>query len=133
MRLEAPDELFYLKGQGSAELEFSESMFPYTQSGLQRTRVVVRAIGEAASNLVLRLTSAGLGDTLTVSLDANGIADSDTAGANPLRRLVDNPVEDTWEIGVSVEDNPDLVVDDVLDLTGLDDLTAFIEYDFEYR
>lgn len=130
MRIEAPDELFYLRNQGSAQLVFDASAFPRTQEDLVRTRVTLRATGSQAANLVLRLESASDGVTRTVTLGADGMADS---AAAPLSALVGRPMLDTWKLTIQAADNPGLVAGGVLDLGGIEDVGMFFEYTFRYR
>jgi hypothetical protein len=134
MRLFVPDELFYLRSQGTGELAFDAGMFPGNQENLVRQRVVVQATGDAATTggLTLRLTSSDLAAERQVPLDAQGLADSDTTGS-PLADLVGRPVSDTWTITIDPADNPSLVQDGRLVLAGLRDLAVFLEYSFDYR
>jgi hypothetical protein len=134
MRLFVPDELFYLRSQGTGELTFDAGMFPGNQDNLVRERVVVQATGEpgTTSGLTLRLTSSELGSELRVQLDPEGLADSDTAGV-PLADLVGRPVFDTWTIAIDPADNPTLVQNGALNLAGLRDVATFLEYSFDYR
>jgi Tc toxin complex TcA C-terminal TcB-binding domain len=134
MRLFTPDELFYLRSQGSGELEFEPDMFPANHENLRRDRVVLQASGDAPTiaSLTLRLASAELGTEARITLDGQGAADSETAGS-ALAPLLNRPVLDTWTITIDPADNPSLVRDGRLDLTGLRDLSVFLEYRFDYR
>ncbi len=134
MSLYTPDELFYLRNQGAANLSFDASMFPANQVHLQRTRLVIRASGAdtTVSNLKLRLNSANLGNQLSVPLDALGMVDLATVGS-PLAALLSRPVFDSWALTVDPGENATLVRNGQLDLSGLRDLSVFIEYQFDYR
>lgn len=125
-----PDELFYLRNQGTAEIEFEEGMFPSNQEERVRTDTLLRATGDPGTvgGLTLSIHSAALDSTVDVTLDVDGTADADALGA-----LVGGPLLDTWTVTVDPEANPDLVVDGDLDLSGLADLSTFVEYDFRYR
>lgn len=128
--LYVPDELFYLRNQGTAEIGFEAGMFPSNEEERVRTDVVIRATGdpETVGGLVLSIHSAALDTTVDVTLDADGTADADA-----LEAFVDEPLLDTWTVTVDPEANPDLVVEGDLDLSGLADLSTFVEYDFRYR
>ncbi len=129
MALELPDELFFLKSNGSADIEFSDAMFPNTETARERTNVVVKLTGEPATigNLTLRLTSREHGSALTLTTDADGIVDE------ALDPLSGEPVIDHWTLRITAEDNPRLVRDGALDLSGLRDVLVFLEYEFRYR
>lgn len=134
MQLTFPDELFYLKGQGQAQLVYDATLFPMTQTNLKRTKSSVRVSGDAATmnGLTLRVTSAVLGTTFTVKTDANGVV-AGTVAADPLFGLNGNPVFDTLTIAILPEDNPTLVSAGKLNLNGLTDLLTYFEYTFDYR
>lgn len=130
MRVEAPDELFYLRNQGSAQLTFDAAMFPRTQEALVRSAVTLRMTGSAAPGLTLQLYSAGLDTTLDVTLDSEGLASASSAALAP---LLGQNVFDDWTLTITPEDNPALVLDGVLDLSNLEDASVFVEYTFNYR
>ena len=130
LRLSFPDELFFLKNQGEAGITFDATLFPRNQKNLVRTSNVLKLTGRPATvaNLTLRLTSAVLGGELILTTDANGEV-PDAA----LAPLATQPLPDTWTIGITAADNPALVQNGVLNLSGLDDLLIFSEYNFTYR
>jgi hypothetical protein len=130
LRLEAPDELYYLRNQGNAEMAFTPDMFPYTQENQVRTNLTLRAAGDAAAGLTLRIASEQLPAPLAVTLDAEGLA---SAATQPLKKLLNKSVIDGWDITIDAADNPGLVIDGSLDLAGLDDFGVFLEYSFDYR
>jgi Tc toxin complex TcA C-terminal TcB-binding domain len=130
MRVEAPDELFYLRNQGTAHLVFDATMFPRTQEALVRTAVTLRVAGPAGPGLTLRLHSAALGTTVSFTLDGDGLASSSLAALAP---LLGRSVFDDWTLTVTREDNPALVTNDALDLLGIEDASVFVEYTFNYR
>jgi hypothetical protein len=134
MRFMFPDELFYLKSQGDAELVFDAGMFPRNQTKLMRAAVTLKVTGASVvtAGLTLKLTSKELGSTLTVKTDANGEINSTTPG-NPLKALQDGSIFDQWTVKITANDNPKLVKDGVLDLKGIADILIFFEYGFEYR
>jgi hypothetical protein len=132
LRMSYPDELFYLKSQGEAELVFDASMFPRNQLDLKRRKLSLRVAGAAAAGLKLRLDSQAHGSQLVLTTDANGEVDGIAAGS-PLAPLQGEPVFDTWKIAIDAADNPALAPGGVLDLSGLSDLMVFVEYDFNYR
>lgn len=125
-----PDELFYLRNQGTAEIEFDEGMFPANQTERVRTDATIRATGdpETVGGLTLSIHSTVLDSTVDVTLDADG-----TAGGDALAAFVNQPLLDIWTVTVDPEANEDLVTEGDLDLSGLADLSVFLEYDFQYR
>jgi hypothetical protein len=134
MQLTFPDELFYLKSQGQAQLVYDDTLFPMTQTNLKRTKSSLRVSGNAATmnGLTLRVTSSVMGKTFTVKTDANGMV-AGTAAADPLFALNGNPVFDTLTIAILPADNPTLVNAGNLNLNGLSDLMTYFEYTFDYR
>jgi hypothetical protein len=132
MRLNFPDELFYLKNKGEAQMAFDADMFPRNQTKLKRTAITLKARGAAANGLTLRLKSANHGAAeIVAKTDATGMV-VDTAG-QPLNPLRGEALFDNWTFRILAADNPTLVKNGVLDLSGLSDLLAFFEYTFDYR
>jgi hypothetical protein len=134
MRMWYPDELFYLKSRGDAELAFDAGMFPRNQTNLERTDVTLKVSGEPATinGLTLRLRSETHGAELRLTTDANGEVNDSTTG-QPLRALRNEALLDEWTIRITPEDNPGLVSDGNLDLGGIQDVSTFFEYRFDYR
>jgi hypothetical protein len=133
LKFSAPDELFYLRNQGEAELVFDSTLFPRSQKGLTRTKDTLKLTGQAAAvqGLTLRLTTDGNGGEMVLTTDAKGEV-RDAAGS-PLAALQGKAVLDRWRFAVRADDNPQLVKDGTLDLSGIDDLMVFFEYQFDYR
>ncbi|MFZ5818119.1 MAG: hypothetical protein ACOY93_22940 [Bacillota bacterium] len=129
-----PDELFYLKNQGSAEIAFDASMFPANQVNLVRSRLVLRCTGDPAAvgGLRLRLFSRELGSEVEIQTAPDGTVDASAAGS-PLAPLLGRPLLDEWTIRIKADDNPGVLRDGQLDLTGIGDLLVFVEYSFDYR
>ncbi|MGB1250784.1 MAG: hypothetical protein ACPG8W_09250 [Candidatus Promineifilaceae bacterium] len=117
LRLFAPDELFFLRGQGSAELALTSALFPANQTNQTLTAYTLRASGDNVAGLQIRVDVGG--DTHVFQLDGDGMADG-AAFAAPIGRSL----FDTWQF--TIED-PNF---DTADLT---DLSLFVEYDFDYR
>jgi hypothetical protein len=134
MRLTFPDELFYLKSQGQAQLVYDETLFPMTQTNLKRTKSSLRVSGNTAaiSGLTLRVASAATGRSYTVKTDAKGLV-AGTAPADELSVLNGSAVFDTLTISILAADNPALVTAGKLNLDGLSDLMSYFEYTFDYR
>jgi hypothetical protein len=134
MRLWFPDELFYLKNQGDAELVFAPDQFPRNQTNLQRSDVVVKALGDPGvfNGLTLRLRSENLNREIKLQTNADGEVNDSTPG-RPLRQLRNKSMFDTWTIRITEADNPGLVVDGRVDLRGIQDILVFFEYGFDYR
>jgi hypothetical protein len=133
MRLNAPDELFFLRSQGEGAVEFPAGDFPHFQRELERTAATVRLTGTAAlvSGLVVRLTAGG--DELELTLGPDGRVSSGSSGS-ALAALVGDPLIGTWTFRVAAEDNPGKTgADGRLDLSGLTDVQVYQEYTFTYR
>jgi hypothetical protein len=128
LRLTAPDELFFLRSQGSAQLSIDASLLPANQAAPQLKSYFLQARGPAGAGLKLRVDWTGLGAGHLFTLDANGNA-AGTAFPSPVGRTL----FDTMRFGVSAADNPQLVKNGALDLSGLLDLAVFVDYTFTYR
>jgi hypothetical protein len=126
MRMWYPDELFYLKNQGQAEVEFEPGMFPNNQTNLKRIDVKLKMSGaaETINGMTLRLKSQAHGSELVVASDANGEVN--------VSALLNENLIDTWNISITPADNAGLVMDGKLNLSGLQDVLAFFEYSFDY-
>ena len=134
LKLSFPDELFFLKNQGEAELNVDSMLFPMNQRNPKRSTCTLRLSGQSAvvKNLKLRLTSAQLGTDIQLQADANGEI-FDTAAGAPLAALRGKSMLDHWKLVITAADNPALVINSKLDLTGLDDVLSFSDYTFDYR
>lgn len=117
LRLFAPDELFFLRGQGSVEFALTPDLFPANQTNQTLTAYTLRAGGDNVAGLQIRVAVGG--DSHTFQLDGDGTADGATFPA-PIGRSIFG----TWQFTV---DDPNF---DTSDLT---DLSLFVEYDFDYR
>jgi hypothetical protein len=128
------DELYYLKNKGEGELVFEGSLFPRNQKNVKRTVVTLKALGKSGTvaNLALHLTSANHGSEIAFTTDAQGEVNQQTPG-QPLNALANEPMLDTWTLRITAADNPALVNNGVMDLSGLDDILVFFEYSFDYR
>lgn len=124
LRLYAPDELFFLKSQGTAQLNIVPEFFPANQTNLILTRYRIQAVGEASTvaGLNIRIDFDNIGGTHTFQLDNDGNADGVTFTA-PLNQSL----FDTWRLTIDPADNPNV------DLSQLDDIAVYIEYNFDYR
>ena len=69
---------------------------------------------------------------VTLKTDANGEVNDSIAGS-PLAALRGKPMLDRWALSISAADNPQLVKNGVLDLSGARDVLVFTEYAFTYR
>ena len=133
MRMSFPDEMFFLKNKGNAELSFEADMFPHNQINKKRAMTALKASGVAATigGLTLRLQSAAHGSELVLKTNADGEVNAATPG-DPLKVLQDESMLDLWTINITAADNPGLVKNGVLELGGLKDLLIFFEYSFDY-
>jgi hypothetical protein len=129
-----PDELFYLRNQREARFALDPESFPRFQTDLVRRRAILRLVGPPGlvGGLVVRLTSAELGATLTATTGADGAIDS-AAPDSPLAALVGRPVVDTWTVAIAAEDNPGRFAEGELGAPDLSEAILVIEYDFTYR
>jgi Tc toxin complex TcA C-terminal TcB-binding domain len=128
LRLTAPDELFFLRNQGNAALVLDARLLPSNQGDPQLKSYFLQARGAAAAGLNLRVDWAGLAAGHLFTLDAAGNADGAAFTAPVNRTLLD-----TLAFSVSAADNPQLVKDGALDLSGLLDLSLFVDYAYTYR
>lgn len=134
MRLTFPDELFYLKNQGEAELKIDASLFPANQRDPKRVSTIMRLSGDAATikNLKMRVTSTQLSSELLLEADANGEI-SDAIAGTGLALLRDKSLLDQWTIRITGADNPGLVQSGALNLADLRDVLMLSDYSFTYR
>ncbi len=134
MKFSSPDELFYLKNQGEAEIIFDTVMFPRNQIDMKRTTNTIKLTGQPATiaNLTLRLIPDTVGSDLMLTTDLNGEV-LDTVATSPLQALQGKDVLDRWRLVILSADNPQLVQNGALNLVGLDDILVFFDYQFNYR
>jgi hypothetical protein len=122
LQLYAPDELYFLRAQGTARLSITPDMFPANHTGQRLRSYVVRATGTDVAGLKVRASVASSGASHTFTLDADGAADGGAFAAP-----VGGSLFDDWTFEVATADNPGF------DLATLRDLSMFVEYDFDYR
>jgi hypothetical protein len=130
MILNFPDELYYLKNNGEGIMDFETGMFPYNQTELKRNETSLKVIGDADAikSLTLELHSEVLNETVKVVTDNDG-----KVPAVSFNVLKDGAMIDKWTLKVAKEDNPQLVNDDTLDLSGISDIIFLSDYNFKYR
>jgi hypothetical protein len=132
LRLQAPDELFFLRAQGTGVLAVSAADLPRTQQDLKRTSFTLRLVGDPdlIGKRTLRLTPASTGKELKLKTDADGVV-TGTA----VKALVGQPVADSFTIAITADDNADLSAGagGVPDLSGLTDVTVYQDYSFTWR
>ena len=109
-------------------------MFPRSQKDLKRTTNTVKVTGtpQVVQNLKIRMTSDAVGSELLLTTNASGEVLDVPAGA-PLQGLRGRNVLDRWHLAIRAADNPHLVQNGVLNVSGLDDVMVFFEYQFTYR
>jgi hypothetical protein len=122
LQLYAPDELYFLRAQGSARLPITPDLFPANHTRQRLRSYVVQARGTDVAGLKVRVALASSGATHTFTLDGDGVADGAAFPAPVGQTLFEE-----WAFSVDAGDNPGF------DLTGLEDLSMFVEYDFDYR
>lgn len=134
LQLSFPDELFYLKNQGNAALSFDATMFPFNQKDMVRKSLSIKLAGTpvATQNVTIHLKSDLHPAELVFKTDANGLA-SDATPGSPLGMLLNLSMVDNWQLSISAADNPQLVQNGKLDLSGLTDVSILSDYTFNYK
>ncbi len=122
LRMYAPDELFYLRNNGSAEFDISPDLFPANQTEQKLSSYSLWARGKNAGGLKLRVKLDRSGLSHTYELDADGYAKG-----KMFPDLVNKPFFDKWIFTIDPGDNPDF------DLAGIEDLAILLEYNFNYK
>ena len=122
LRLYAPDELYFLRGKGSAELSLTPDLFPANHTNHRLKNYTLQAVGDNVAGLRVRVDFAGPGVSHTFQLDSGGNA-SGAVFTVPLNRSL----FDTWTITIDSDNNPGF------NLSGLADVAVFLEYEFNYR
>jgi hypothetical protein len=130
MLLYYPDELFYLRNNGEAILDFNREIFPYNQVDLQRQSTALKVLGEAAAinGLTIEVHSKALNQAIKVKTDANG-----KVAPNAFNALAQQDMIDEWTLKVLEADNPQLVQAGKLELSGLKDFIFLMDYTFNYQ
>ena len=132
LRLQAPDELFFLRTQGSGSLVVAAADLPRTQKNVARTSFTLRLVGEPGviGARTVRLTPASTGTELVVTTDADGLVQ----GA-PVASLLGAGVADSFAIEIRAADNPTLPVGPggIPVLSGLTDVSVYQSYSFTWR
>ena len=130
MRLYFPDELYYLRNNGEGILEFDRQMLPYNQMDHNRneTRLKVLGDGDAARGLTFELHSEVKNETIKIKTNNQGIVPK-----NKFIKLKNGSMVDKWTLTIPKADNPHLVADDQLDLSGIRDFIFLVDYDFKYN
>lgn len=122
LKLYAPDELFFLRGQGNAQLAITPDLFPANQVAQKLKSYSLQALGESVAGLKIDVAYEGLGQTHQFELDAQGMATQADFAAP-----VGQSLFDTLSFTIDAAQNPGF------NLSNLDDLSLFVEYDFDYR
>lgn len=134
MKVSAPDELFYLKNKGEADIVFDNLLFPGNQKDLIRKSTTIKVTGTPLvfKNLKIRMTCTAQPTEIIIQTDATGEI-NDIAATSPLKALQNKSIKDTWKWKITGADNPNLVQNGALDLSGLNDVLIFSPYNFNYR
>ncbi len=130
MQLNFPDELYYLRTNGEGIMDFDTGMFPYNQIDLKRNQTSLKTLGEkdAIKGLKLEVHSEAMNKTVKVTTDNEG-----KVPAADFNTLKNGSMIDKWTLTVPKADNPQLVNDDQLDLSGISDIIFLSDYNFIYR
>jgi hypothetical protein len=133
LQLSFPDELFYLKSNGEAQITFDAGMFPANQLNPICRKCSLKVTGDATTHgLKLHLLSQNRNADLVLTTDAKGEVAGSAVG-DPLYVFAGKPLFDQWTLRITAADNPALVQNGKLVLKGLSDLMVFSQYDFQYR
>jgi hypothetical protein len=136
LKLDAPDELFYLRNQAAGQMDVTADDLPCSQTNWKRTMSTLRLVGDAAliNGLKLRITPSSTGNELTVTTAADGTVAGSAAG-DPLGALIGKVIVDDWAITMQAGDNPGkpTTAQGNVDLSGLQDVQSYQEYSFDYR
>jgi hypothetical protein len=129
MQLYFPDELYYLRNNGEGILEFEVIMFPFNQTNLIRSNTQLKVLGDgtAENELSLELHSEIAKKTFKIKTDNTG-----KVAAAKFTDLLNGSMVDKWTVKITKEDNPQLVKEDHLDLSGVRDLIFLVDYKFDY-
>jgi hypothetical protein len=119
LRLDAPDELFFLRSQGQADLAVAAGDLPRSQRNHTRTSATLRVTGPAGANLALRITPRSAGTAITVTTDADGLVP-----ATDLAALAGGPVAEVLRIEPASAGT---------NLSGVTDVQLYQEYSFTFR
>jgi hypothetical protein len=115
LQLYAPDELFFLRSQGSCRLEITPDLFPANQTHHTLTGYVIQARGADVDGLEVQveLESSQAGHVFTLGADGtvDGAAFTAPIGQNLM---------DTWTLTIDPAAN-------------VEDVAIFVEYDFDLR
>ncbi len=118
MRLQAPDELFFLRTQGTGVLAVDAADLPRTQTDLTRTSFVLGLVGDPSvvANRAVTLTPASTGVALDLTTDADGVV----SGA-PVASLLGAAVADSFTVALAG------------DASGVVDVSLYQAYSFTWR
>ena len=122
LRMNAPDELFFLRSQGAAELRITPDQFPANHTNARLLNYSIQAQGAGVAGLKVNVGFENLASTATFTLDADGLADGATF-PGPIGQTL----FDTWSIAIDPAANASF------DVSALEDLSVFAEYSFDYR
>lgn len=122
LRLYAPDELFYLRNQGTAELELTDNMFPANEIDHKLIDYTIEARGKNVSGLKLHVRFDHLNKSHLFTLDSDGKTDISKFVAPKNKKLLGK-----WIFTINPDDNPGF------DFSELEDIAVFIEYKFKYK
>jgi hypothetical protein len=130
MQLYFPDELYYLRTKGEGIMDFDSGTFPYNQTDLKRNETRMKVLGEGNSfkNLTLEVKSTSMNKTVTVKTSNKGIVP-----VSKFTALKNGDMIDQWTITIPAADNPQLMVNNVLDLSEIKDIMFLVDYKFKYR
>ena len=135
MKLDWPDELFYLRSQGNAEISFTSPMFPYNheQPTLKRIVLNLDGQGKGSSGFDLSLHSENTGQSIALTLNVNGTVDSYQQDGNVLEEFLQKSIFDHWKISVGQPDNQNVPEDGSTDYSWINNISVILEYTFKYR
>jgi hypothetical protein len=135
MKLDWPDELFYLRSQGNAEISFTPPMFPYNHEQPTFKGIILNLDGQwkGSPGFELTLHSENTGQSTTLTLDENGTINSSQQDGNVLEEFLQTPIFDHWTISVGPPENQNAPEDGSPDHSWINNLSIILEYTFKYR
>jgi len=130
-----PDAFFAFQSSGSMSISLKQRDFPCNQRSpvITSVGVVVSAVGGvSASGLKVQLGTPAHAAAITAPTDANGVIDS-TVAASPWLPLASGTALGAYTITFTAADNPSLVKDGKLSLSGIGNIALVLGYSYTPR
>lgn len=128
-----PDLFYRFRATGALALTLTAADFPTNETAPTLTSVGVVVGTSTPGGVTVSLATPAVPTTVVkADTDAHGSASSATAGS-PWTSLATGSALGTYQLGVDAEDNPALVRDGRLDLSGITNLALVLGYSFTPR